>query len=232
MVLIENRKIAPVASYQFKAEVTICDKNQQDVTLPLFYEPTITSCTFRQTCILVGDESNPSTLFPKKNKPYVIISPDEKETMLENCDQSDDILSKHKISPIKNGENSPEPPLIGSLSQENEMDLPYLSLKKFRSKSKDGIEIFSKSENHEKSVPAKQKRHKFPQHCGMDDLLREKGKEVSRPPQQPVVIKQNGPTTVIFRFKYHPEYVQTGYMILINDEKLKAVGKVIQTYSI
>lgn len=232
MVLIENRKTAPVSSYQFKAEVTICDKNQQDVVLPQFYEPTITSCTFRQTCILVGEDSHSSAHFPKKNKPYVIISPDEKETMLENCDQSDDILSKHKLSPLKSGKKSTEAQNFSNFPQEGEFELPFLSLKKFRSKSKDGIEIFSKSENNEKSVPSKQKRHKFPQHCGIDDLLREKGKEVSRPLQQPVVLKQNGPTTVIFRFKYHPEYVQTGYMILINDEKLKAVGKVTQIYSI
>ena len=82
------------------------------------------------------------------------------------------------------------------------------------------------------NVQSKQKRFKFPQQCGIDDLLRDKGKEVSRPLQEPVVLKQSSPTTVIFRFKYHPEYIQTGYMILINDEKVKAVGKVTEIYTL
>lgn len=232
MVLIENRKSAPVASYQFKAELTICDKNQPDVVLPPFYEPTITSCTFRQTCILVGDENHSPMMFPKKSKPSLVISPDEKEAMIENCDQSDDILSKKK-STLSMCDDSPvdlRSGLHGMMSETSDYTPP--TLRKFRSKSKDGIEILSKSENSEKSVPSKAKRHKFPQQCGIDDLLREKGKEVSRPLQQPLILKQNGPSTVIFRFKYHPEYIQTGYMILINDEKLKAVGKVTQIYSL
>ena len=45
-----------------------------------------------------------------------------------------------------------------------------------------------------------------------------------------MTIEPNKPTSLRLRFKYNPEYITVGQKLIINEELLKAVGKITKIY--
>jgi len=54
-MLVEAFK-PPISSVGFVAEFTLFDENEVECELPPFYEPVVTSSTFKQTCYVVSDK--------------------------------------------------------------------------------------------------------------------------------------------------------------------------------
>lgn len=244
MVLVENRKRAPKAVYEFKAEFMLIGKDVSKTELPPFYEPVITSFTFRQTCVTVGNDPKPINGRKEDEILHCMsMSPDRPELPATKDIKS--LQSPFNFKKEKPFEGT-KPRLLSSndcfqscglFSQENkpnyEKSPPPLMLKKFRSRSKDDViyEI-EVSDQDADAANHKPKRLKYPQECEIDQLLRKKNKPASRTLLTKVSLAPGEKTTLRFRFKYHPVYIQPGYKLLINDDKLKAIGNVTEIFTL
>ena len=146
-------------------------KNGEAILLPSFYEPVVTSFTFRQTCVMVGSTADMPYNF-KIDQPNISMSP-VRGDIVETVEKAD---KKQRLMSIHVGALAPS--RLDSSIQPNktkEVSPPPLALRKFRSKSKgDAFDIIH-SDN---SISAK--RLKYPQLCEIDELLVKKNKPVSR----------------------------------------------------
>lgn len=205
MVLIEASK-KPRATFEFLAELTPLNKQEKNISLPPFYEPAVTSFTFRQTCVLVANDAHRQQLNFKKDDVTGSLSPLKR--------------------PVQVQEEVKEKKQRGMSSCNMELMSYSLKLSKTRSKSyRSSNEIGELSDS---SVAIKEKRKKYPQSCMIDGILQKRNIQVSRPLLNHSLLDYRTNNVIRLRFKYHPEYLQVGYKILINDDKVKAIGKVIE----
>lgn len=236
MVLIESKAKAPKATYEFKAEFKLTGQEQSEIILPPFYEPTVTSSTFRQTCILISDDPEASTAsiasLSKKKMPQMATSNEGKIISQVTCDESDDILvNSGKKKQRTYSEYPCTPDDIKRTAKFIQIPEP-LSLCKTRSKSNDFSSQLSESFiTEENTLKYKKKRAKYGRNCNIDKMLTQRGIVVTKVTPQQVVLKPKTTTVVRFRFKYQPEYMPNGAKILINDDKLKVTGTVIETFT-
>lgn len=203
MVMIDNTKGQPKATYEFRAKLCSLDKQVDTVTIPPFYEPTITSFTLRQTCVLVEDiESSYITSSSRCNN-ISSLSPSNNHTHISQQRKKQRMMSTHD-------------------------DLYHtLELMRHRSKSSDYSDIIPRIDTN-----IKEKRKKGNQTCMIDQLLAENNLKVSKPLINHTTLSYNKNNIIRLRFKYNPEYLQVGYKILINDDKLKCIGVVTDIFTL
>lgn len=232
MVLIESKAKAPKATYEFKAEFKLTGQEQSDIVLPPFYEPTVTSSTFRQTCVLINDDPTEYATLSKKSRPQMTTSTQGKIISQVTCDESDDILANSGKKKKRTYSEYPCTP-DDHKNVAKLLSIPEpLSLNKTRSKSNDFSSSLSESFTTEENTSRyKKKRIKHGRNCHLDKLLAERGIMASKVTPQELVLKPKVITTIRFRFKYQPEYMPNGAKILINDDKLKVTGTVVETFT-
>ena len=203
MVLIEASK-KPRASFEFLAELMPLNKQEKSISLPPFYEPAVTSFTFRQTCVLVANDMQREQYSFKKDDVTGSLSPQKKQVTEEVKEKKQRGMSSCN------------------------MDLMSYSLKLSKTRSKSYKSSNDIMEISDSSVAIKEKRKKYPQSCMIDGILEKRNILVSRPLLNHSLLDYRTSNVIRLRFKYHPEYLQVGYKILINDDKVKAIGKVIE----
>jgi hypothetical protein len=218
MVLVRSpSNVAPQAVYMFEAEFKFLEVEgnaKKEIELLPFYEPVLTSSTFRQTCVLVEDprqrpnEGPISISFSKKLEPKVC-DDETKQNFLE-------------ITPIE------ETVTGGELSDYEAL----LYLKKTRSKTRDYPEAKQISLDQSPEQKDQKKKKKFVEKKLVEEILKKRGIPQQLLKTHKMKIPPGKPFTLMIQFKYHPEFIQEGFQVLINDEKLKAFGRVTKTWSI
>lgn len=218
MVQVESSS-SPMGVMEFIAEFKLIKKDEPHTqkNFPASYQPQINGPSFRQCCSVVQTEENT----------YVDTIP--KFTLEENTTQNIEQPNKNKIK-----QSTIE--MMSKKGEEfNNQDLDELydsipTLAKFRSKSRDFLmnNVKPKKNNQEKKQLA----------CGKFESIKNIRKNSGRmiitnsniklENFQLPILYSDKKKSIRLRFMYFPEYVTVGQKIMINDQRIQAVGTVTE----